>query len=164
MTFFPAQSNQGSNPLLIGGVDIRDVAACSCLGLRRSAREATQIFDSLLEAVGLTIGQFGILAQLYGVKLKNHQVTVKDLAAILGMDPTTLNRALKPLEQQRLVASREDPKDRRARIIALTPAGEKRLGAATPIWAEAQRALQKQLGGEAHDALRHFFAASSAKA
>lgn len=164
MSPFPRQVTQTSNPLVIGGVDIRDVAACSCLGLRRSAREATQLFDSQLEAVGLTIGQFGILAQLYGVKLKNHQVAIKDLAAIAGMDPTTLNRALKPLEQQRLVASKVDPEDGRARLISLSPAGEKRLGAAIPIWAEAHRSLEQKLGKEAHQALRHFFEASSAKA
>jgi DNA-binding MarR family transcriptional regulator len=145
---------------VIGGVDIRAVASCRCLGLRRSAREATQLFDSRLVSVGLTVGQFGILARLYGLKLGDRIVTMKELAELVGMDPTTMVRALKPLEQQRLVSSRPDPEDGRARLIELSALGEKRLAAAAPIWAEAHAALEEVLGDEAVAALGKFFKTS----
>jgi len=133
---------------MIGGVDIREVAGCTCLRLRRSARATTQLYDAHLSAAGLTIGQFGVLAQLYGVGIWHDAISIKDLAALIGMDPTTLNRTLKPLEQNGLVSSTADPLDRRARLIMLTRHGKERLAAATPLWQAAQRELRATVGQE----------------
>src|SRR5258708_39012573 len=86
---------------MIGGVDCRDVAGCTCLRLRRAGRMATQIFDAHLQPAGLTIGQFGIMTQIYGSSLSRPPMTMKELSNAIGMDPTTLNRTFKPLEAQK---------------------------------------------------------------
>ena len=52
---------------MIAVVDCRDVAACAGLRLRRAARMTTQMFDAHLAPAQLTIGQFGILTQLFAV-------------------------------------------------------------------------------------------------
>ena len=87
-------------------VDVREIAQCSCLRLRRISRRMTQIYDRALEPGGLTINQFGMLGRLYGARLRNEILSISALADRLGMDPTTLNRSLRPLEKAGFIADR----------------------------------------------------------
>ena len=43
----------------------QEIANCTCLRLRRTARRVTQIYDQMLEPAGLTLAQFSLIAQLY---------------------------------------------------------------------------------------------------
>ena len=82
--------------------NLQEVMGCTCLRVRRASRHITQIYDRALEAVGLTINQFGVLANLYGVDLvRSDGLSIGALSERLGVDPTTLNRILKPLACQR---------------------------------------------------------------
>ena len=146
-------SAPASDGLMIGGVDIRDVAGCTCLKLRRAARLATQIFDGRLEPSGLTIGQFGVLAQVYSASLSRPPLTMKELSSAIGMDPTTLNRTLKPLEANGFIATAPDPHDRRARCVQLTSAGRDRLAEAMPLWRGAGAEVRRTVGDETFLAL-----------
>ena len=119
---------------LIAGVDCREVAGCACLALRRIGRMTTQIYDAHLQPAGLTIGQFGIMTQVYAASLSPPPLTMKALSSAIGMDPTTLNRTLKPLEAGGFIATAPDPNDRRARCVQLTSAGRDRLAQAMPLW------------------------------
>ena len=134
--------------VMIGGVDVRDVAGCPCLKLRRAARMSTQVFDDRLQQVGLTIGQFGILAQVYGSSLSRPPLTMKELSSAIGMDPTTLNRTLKPLEGAGFVTVAPDPRDGRARCVTLTSAGRDRLADAMPLWRAAGEDVRRTVGDE----------------
>jgi DNA-binding MarR family transcriptional regulator len=87
--------------------------------LRIGERRTTQIYDEFLAGAGVRITQFGLLAHLEISKAPCEYLR----AAELSMDPTTLNRNLKPLEKRRLVRSTISSKDRRAREIVLTAAG-----------------------------------------
>ena len=133
---------------MIGGVDCRQVAGCACLALRRAGRMTTQIYDGHLQPAGLTIGQFGIMAQVYGSSLSRPPLTMKELSNAIGMDPTTLNRTLKPLEVQGLVSTAPDGRDRRARCVQLTTSGRDRLAQAMPLWRAADDELRRTLGAE----------------
>jgi DNA-binding MarR family transcriptional regulator len=73
---------------------------------------------------------------------------MKELSSAIGMDPTTLNRTLKPLEAQALVLTTPDQRDRRARCIQLTAPGRERLAQAMPLWRTADEALRRTLGAE----------------
>jgi DNA-binding MarR family transcriptional regulator len=134
-------------------LDIRDVAQCSCLRLRRITRRVTQIYDRLLEPAGLTVSQFGLLARLYGAKVRREIVPIGALAERMGMDPTTLNRSLKPLESQRFIANSIDPNDQRIRIVRITAAGITKLSQAVPLWRKAQRQVDVALGVDVSVAL-----------
>lgn len=149
----PWVSIPASDRRMIGGVDIRDVAGCTCLRLRRAGRMATQIFDTHLQPAGLTVGQFGVMAQVYGCSLWRPPMTMKELSTVVGMDPTTLNRTLKPLEAQDLVRIEPDRRDRRARCIRLTMSGRDRLAQAMPLWRAADDELHRTVGAEATLAL-----------
>jgi len=134
--------------VILGGVDVRDVAGCTCLKLRRAARTSTQIFDDRLQPAGLTIGQFGVMAQVYGASLSGPPLTMKDLSNAIGMDLTTLNRTLKPLEASGLISTAPDPRDRRARCVELTAMGRDRLAQAMPLWRAAGQAVRRAVGDE----------------
>jgi DNA-binding MarR family transcriptional regulator len=75
------------------------------------------------------------------------------LAEKLIMDPTTLTRNLRPLQQKGLVALAADPRDRRARRLHLTAAGRQAFEDAKPAWARAQRQIEQALGAAETPAL-----------
>jgi DNA-binding MarR family transcriptional regulator len=83
-----------------------------------------------------------------------HPPIMGEVAALLGMDRTTLTAALKSLQRRGLVEVRTDPKDKRSRRLILTPAGGTLLAAAYPLWKsnhgdiEAMLASPERLRGE----------------
>lgn len=130
------------------GIDCGAVAVCTCLGLRRAGRMATQIFDAHLQPAGLTTGQFGLLTQIYANSAAGSPLTMKALSNAVGMDPTTLNRTLKPLESENLIRTAQDANDRRARCIRITAAGKKRLARAMPMWRAADEEFRRTVGAD----------------
>jgi DNA-binding MarR family transcriptional regulator len=127
-------------------IDLREISSCSCLRLRRTARHLTRLYDRALEPAGLTVNQFGLLANLRGAGSAG--LSIGALAERLGMDPTTLNRDLKPLQAAGLVRDTADPGDRRVRLVLVTAKGRARLAKAVPHWRRAQHQTEEQLGRE----------------
>jgi DNA-binding MarR family transcriptional regulator len=115
---------------------------CTAMRLRKAARRVTQIYDRHLEAAGLTITQFGVLASL----LSAERITIGALADQLLMDPTTLTRNLQPLQRQGLVVIEPDRRDRRVRWVSLSDAGRQALDNARPAWRDAQNHVRKLIG------------------
>jgi len=133
--------------------DIREVAQCSCLRLRRITRRVTQVYDRAMEPAGLTVGQFGLLSRLYGAKARREVVPIGILAERMGMDPTTLSRSLKSLESFGFIDSAVNARDRRRRVVRITEAGITKLRQAVPLWRKAQRQIDDALGIDASVAL-----------
>jgi DNA-binding MarR family transcriptional regulator len=116
--------------------------SCTCSRIRKAARRVTQIYDQFLQPTGLTITQFGLLAQLK----RQDGITIGALAERMIMDPTTLTRNLRPIERDGLVKQVADPEDRRARLLHLTARGRAAFEKARPAWAKAQRHMETTLG------------------
>jgi DNA-binding MarR family transcriptional regulator len=76
------------------------------------------------------------------------------VAGLLAIDRTTLTAALKPLRRRGLLKIAADPKDRRSRLITLTPKGRKLLARAVPVWKSAHVAIEALLGNRDADRLR----------
>jgi len=144
-------------------IDIREIVQCTCLRLRRTSRRITKIYDGFLEPAGLTVNQFGLLARLYGGRLRGETLTMGMLAERVGMDPTTLNRSLKPLAAAGLVANGGDPADQRVRAVLITDDGAARLRDAVPLWREAQAQIDAALGIDATVALNGLLELSYAR-
>jgi DNA-binding MarR family transcriptional regulator len=152
------------NASMADQIDIREVSGCTCLRARRTTRQLTQIYDTSLKPAGLTVSQFGLLAKLYGASLAGRRsLSIGTLAERLGMDPTTLNRNLKPLVAQGLVADRVDAEDRRVRAVLITAKGRAKLRKAVPFWRRAQARIQEALGVEATLALGDLLDLASSK-
>ena len=119
--------------------EIRD--RCLCLHTQRAARGLARRFDEALRPFDLTNGQFSLLAAL------NRPVppAVGDVAALLGMDRTTLTASLKPLERRGLISITVDKKDRRVRRLVLRAKGATLLASAVPTWRETHDAVEQAL-------------------
>jgi len=127
---------------------VRD--SCLCLHAQRAARALARRFDHALRPLGLTSGQFSLLAALN----RPAAPAMAPVAALLAMDRTTLTAALKPLERRRLVAVVPDPDDRRSRRIALTAEGHRLLAQALPVWEHTHAAVESLLESGEPDGLR----------
>jgi DNA-binding MarR family transcriptional regulator len=149
---------------MVDPIDIREISSCTCLRARHVARQLTQAYDRALDPVGLTVNQFGLLAKLYGATQGGPTgLPIGALADRVGMHPTTLNRDLKPLKAQNLVADAVEAGDRRVRAVILTSKGQARLHKAVPLWRRAQRRLEGALGAEATRALNDLLELASVK-
>jgi DNA-binding MarR family transcriptional regulator len=70
------------------------------------------------------------------------------LGEAMGVDPSILVTLLNPLEEQGLLTRRRDPADRRRHIVAITKAGEARLGEAEQAHEAAQDELLAALDSD----------------
>ena len=122
---------------------IRD--SCTCLRARRASRRLTQLYDRALAPVGLTVNQFELLAHLDG----GGPLSMGALADTVGKHPSTVNRDLRPLSAQGLIAAAADPADRRVRSLRITAKGSARLRRAMPLWRQAQAQVQQAIGADA---------------
>jgi DNA-binding MarR family transcriptional regulator len=127
---------------------VRD--ACLCLHVQRAARALARRFDVALRPVGLTSGQFSLLMSLN----RPDPPDMAQVAVLLAMDRTTLTANLKPLERRGLVDVLTGEKDRRRRLLALTPDGRSTLAAAVPVWRQTHQAIESLLPDSNPDRLR----------
>lgn len=118
---------------------VRD--ACLCLHTQRAARVLARRFDEALKPAGLTNWQFSLLMALNGPRPS----PMRDVAALLGVDRTTLTATLKPLIRHGLAETIGDPADRRLRRVQITAEGGERLARALPLWIASHGALEAEL-------------------
>jgi DNA-binding MarR family transcriptional regulator len=76
-----------------------------------------------LGSIGLTPASFGVLNVLGA---RNGAIQ-QEIGSLMGIDPSTMVALIDDLEGAGLVERRPHPKDRRARAVALTPKGRRRL-------------------------------------
>ena len=119
---------------------VRD--ACLCLHTQRAARALARRFDEALRPAGLTNEQFSLLMALN----RPQAASMGELAALLGIDRTTLTAAVKPLVRRGLAEVGVDARDSRVRRIWLTTEGHACLAAALPLWTGAHATLEAELG------------------
>jgi DNA-binding MarR family transcriptional regulator len=122
---------------------------CACFNVRRAARAVTQLYDRVLAPTGLRATQVTLLAAL----ARAGSIPFARLAAILGMDRTTLSRNLAPLERDGLLTLRPGP-DRRVKLATITGKGRKLLEQAIPLWQLAQRQITGGIGAGRWEVIR----------
>lgn len=126
--------------------------------IRRLNQISTSIFQERMAALGhdLTPVQFGALASLRD----NPGIDQATLAGLIAYDRVTIGGVVDRLEAKDLVARTVNPQDRRARHVALTPAGAALLAAITP----EVEAIQDDILGGLTETERTAFVALAAKA
>jgi DNA-binding MarR family transcriptional regulator len=124
-------------------VDDTRAALAECAGWhsRLAARRITKFLDDRVQTSGLSLTQFGLLAQVAAAA----DDTLGALADRMGLDQSTLSRNLRGLETAGLVEIASTDDDLRRRAVWLTEEGARRLEAAIPIWRDAHTALAKRL-------------------
>lgn len=122
---------------------------CVCASLRKTARAVSQLYDDYLRPSGLRVTQFALL----GALARGRAMTVGELATAMVMDRTTLTRNLRLVEREGWIRTSAG-KDRRQRLVEITPAGRKVWESAIPHWRAAQRHMLDGIGSEAWPRLR----------
>ena len=117
------------------------IAECAGWNSRLAARRITKFLDQHMEGGGLSLAQFGMMAQVAAAS----DDTLGALAERMGIDQSTLSRNLRGLEMAGLVEIASAQQDLRRRSVWLTEEGARRLEAAIPVWREAHAALAKRL-------------------
>src|SRR3954471_23522374 len=74
-----------------------------------------------LESIGLTPASFGLLNVL-GAREGAMQ---QELGAAMGIDPSTMVALIDALERDGLAKRKPHPRDRRARVVSITPKGRR---------------------------------------
>jgi DNA-binding MarR family transcriptional regulator len=72
-------------------------------------------------------------------------VTPSELAARIGISPSTLSYRLRALQQRDLISRAGNPNDGRSALLALTSAGRRQWEDVLPTWLAAIRALEDAL-------------------
>lgn len=100
-------------------------------------QDARQRLTEALVPLGLSSREFWLLTLI-----REAPRPQRELAAVCGLDPSSMVALLDGLERRGLAARRRHAHDRRVHLIALTPAGEALYRRARP---RAQRAERAQL-------------------
>ena len=137
-------------------------ADCLCFRARRVSRALTRMYDDALRPLGIQATQLTLLNAV--AMCGGEGATMALLANVLAMDGTTLSRNLRPLEKAGLIRIERLPADRRVRLALLTPAGERLVAEALPLWRDAHARVVSALGTDAALDLRDRFDATSAAA
>lgn len=118
------------------------------------ARRWRRVLEGHLAAAGLTDATWIPLVHLYQT---GGGITQKELAALVGIEGSSLVRLLDILSRQGLIERRVDETDGRARLVQLTAAGERRVA---EIRRELTRGEEDMLAGltdaDLATMLRHF--------
>jgi DNA-binding MarR family transcriptional regulator len=116
---------------------------CACGNLRMASRAVTAVYDHHLREAGLQASQLAVLWAVAGMG----PAPVKDIAAKIVMDETSLLRNLRVLEGRGWVAL-DVGEDRRQRLASLTPDGREVFARALPLWKKAQDQVAGVLDGK----------------
>ena len=125
------------------------LAECACGDLRKATRAVTRMYEDFLRDEGLNITQFSLLSVIRAGK----ELSVSTLGRDMGLDRTSITRALAPMERDGLIHSRPGA-DKRIRIVSVTNKGRKLVEDAAPKWRQAQEALMQTIGEDRWRAMR----------
>jgi len=92
-----------------------------CFSLYRVANEMVRSYRPLLNQLDLTYVQYLVMLVLW----EHDQVSVKYIGERLNLDSGTLTPLLKRLEKKQLIERKLSEDDERAKVITLTPNGNK---------------------------------------
>lgn len=119
---------------------------CTCAPLRRLTRRITVLYDHHLQDCELSITQYSLISRI-GRKGPIANIT---LAQDMGMDRSTLSRALKPLMAAGWIETVDLPADaqldKRSFALQLSQDGRAKLEQAWPYWRRAQDEIDRLLG------------------
>lgn len=124
---------------------------CICFNVKKATRTITQIFDDIYRPLGLRSGQVSILMSLSALE----KCTIFELAELICLDRTSLSRNLTPIEKLGLIDIQAGTKDKRTKVLKLSPKGENILAEAYELWKKAQINIVNVIGAETKETLIH---------
>ena len=114
-----------------------------CFRVRLASRAITRFYDDLLVPSGLRVPHFVVLVGVF----RGFGTMLTALGGVLGMDRTSLSKALRPLLRRGFVM-RVPTTDRRRWTLQATRRGERLLARTIPYWQRAQQQVVRTVGSE----------------
>jgi DNA-binding MarR family transcriptional regulator len=119
--------------------------------LARVSAQVTRATNAALAEAGLRVRQYSVLALASDTR---EGVTQRDLAQLLGLDPSQVVALVDELAAAGLVSRSAPAADRRTRVVAATEAGRQARECAAALAQRAVGASLQALTGEDQAALR----------
>lgn len=129
------------SPKTLRGDARKALDTCAGWNLRQAARRVTQFLEDEMERSGVSLSQFGLMAEIAAAD----DDTVGAIAQRLGLDQSTLSRTLRTLEAEGLLEIAVVETDQRKRMVWLTEKGARRLETALASWRQAHARLAEHL-------------------
>lgn len=107
----------------------------------RVARLQRTLAAQRLRPLGLHLGQELVMMQLW----ERGPQTQTDLVRVLGSDSPTMTRTVQRLERSGFVRTSPSPTDRRATVVAATPASQSVRPSVERIWAQLENGVAGDL-------------------
>ena len=108
-----------------------------CFALSVAARGIVGVYRPVLEPLGLTHPQYLVMLALW----EHGEVSVKELSALLQLEPATVSPLVKRLEAIGYVTRRRSPSDERLLLIRTTDRGQALRAKAEQVPVEVVRRL-----------------------
>lgn len=109
-----------------------------------AARYAREVSGRRLRAAGVDPDEYGFLSLVGSLQ----PVTRTALAKATGLQRTTVRDALRRLIERGHVVESPHPSDRRATVLALTPAGQELFERGVPVFRQFLASLDDELEGK----------------
>lgn len=106
------------------------------------SRLERRLDNSLGSIRGISLAEYRLLRALGDAP--NAQASRVDLAQAIGLTPSGVTRALRPMEKLGIVSTVKSKRDARLAIAALTPAGRELLSDASGVVDDAMKAVLKR--------------------
>lgn len=102
------------------------------LSLISGAASIERIFDGNLSSIkGISLAEFRLLSAINNAPAQ--RASRADIARVVGLSPSAVTRALRPLESLGVVQTVKNERDARLALASLTPAGEELLSDANGV-------------------------------
>ncbi len=126
---------------------------CIFFQLAKANQSATRFWSRLIAQYNVTAAQAMVLTFLYDQDL----ISSTELGKRVFLDSATLTGVIDRLEATNMLERRQNPEDRRAVTVSLTPAGRETAGNLRRVMEEANREFMKNFSSEEQVRLRDFF-------
>lgn len=121
-------------------MELPDVRQQAVIGVINAGVSLQQRLDSALGHIkGITFSEHRLLAAIH--QSPNGSGSRVDLARAVGLTPSGVTRALRPLEKLGMVETIRDDRDARRSLASLTPQGEELLADADGVLADAMESM-----------------------
>ena len=118
------------------------------LGFAAAWNRMERRLDHSLGAIrGISLAEYRLLRALGDAP--NSQASRVDLAEAVGLTPSGVTRALRPMEKLGIVSTVRSKRDARLAIAALTPAGRDLLSDASGVVDDARKTMARRLPDDA---------------
>src|SRR5688500_11727102 len=131
------------------------------LGYLAGASYFRRISEKLYVAADQVYADHGVefraswFAVYYVIATNEKPKSVVEISSIVGFTHITVKNVLRELEERGLVVLKENPKDRRAKLISLSAKGGTLLSSLLPLWSSFEKVIRSTLV-TAHPDTLHF--------